>query len=50
VERLIAAGEGFKGARVEKPRWDGILTVRGVLQAKRSRSKPTKSARRWKRR
>jgi uncharacterized protein (TIGR00255 family) len=32
AERLIAAGEQFKG-RVAKPRWDGILALRGVLQA-----------------
>jgi uncharacterized protein (TIGR00255 family) len=32
AERLIAAGEAFKG-RVAKPRWDGILTVRGVVQS-----------------
>lgn len=31
VERLIQAGETF-GARVEKPRWDGLLAVRGVVQ------------------
>lgn len=31
AERLIAAGEPFKG-RVAKPRWDGILALRGVLQ------------------
>jgi uncharacterized protein (TIGR00255 family) len=30
VERLIEAGESFKG-RVEKPRWDGLLAVRGVV-------------------
>ncbi len=30
VERLIAAGEEF-GKRVAKPRWDGLLNVRGVL-------------------
>ncbi|MGQ0532185.1 MAG: YicC/YloC family endoribonuclease [Caulobacteraceae bacterium] len=30
VERLIAAGEQFKG-RVAKPRWDGLLLVRGVV-------------------
>jgi len=32
VERLIAAGEQYKG-RVAKPRWDGILAVRGVVQS-----------------
>ncbi len=32
AERLIAAGEQFKG-RVAKPRWDGILAVRGVVQS-----------------
>lgn len=32
AERLIAAGEQFKG-RVAKARWDGILALRGVLQA-----------------
>jgi uncharacterized protein (TIGR00255 family) len=32
VERLIAAGEAFKG-RVAKPRWDGLLAVRGVVQS-----------------
>ena len=32
VERLIGAGEQFKG-RVAKPRWDGILAVRGVVQS-----------------
>jgi uncharacterized protein (TIGR00255 family) len=32
AERLIAAGEQFKG-RVAKPRWDGVLALRGVLQA-----------------
>ena len=32
VERLIAAGEQFKG-RVAKPRWDGLLAVRGVVQS-----------------
>lgn len=32
AERLIAASEQFKG-RVAKPRWDGILALRGVLQA-----------------
>jgi uncharacterized protein (TIGR00255 family) len=31
AERLIAAGEQFKG-RVAKPRWDGVLAVRGVVQ------------------
>jgi uncharacterized protein (TIGR00255 family) len=30
VERLIAAGDAFKG-RVKKPSWDGLLAVRGVL-------------------
>ncbi|MCA8885209.1 MAG: YicC family protein, partial [Hyphomonadaceae bacterium] len=32
AERLIATGEQFKG-RVAKPRWDGILAVRGVVQS-----------------
>lgn len=32
AERLIAAGEQFKG-RAAKPRWDGILGVRGVVQS-----------------
>jgi uncharacterized protein (TIGR00255 family) len=32
AERLIAAGEEFKG-RVAKPRWDGVLTIRGVVQS-----------------
>lgn len=32
VERLIAAGEAFKG-RVAEPRWDGLLAVRGVVQS-----------------
>ncbi|ANP44780.1 YicC/YloC family endoribonuclease [Candidatus Viadribacter manganicus] len=32
AERLIAAGEQFKG-RAAKPRWDGILAVRGVVQS-----------------
>lgn len=32
AERLIAAGEQFKG-RAAKPRWDGILSVRGVVQS-----------------
>lgn len=32
AERLVAAGEQFKG-RVAKPRWDGILAVRGVVQS-----------------
>lgn len=32
LERLIQAGETF-GNRVEKPRWDGLLGVRGVLLA-----------------
>jgi uncharacterized protein (TIGR00255 family) len=32
AERLIAAGEQFKG-RVAKPRWDGVLSVRGVVQS-----------------
>lgn len=30
VERLVHAGETF-GDRVEKPRWDGLLGVRGVM-------------------
>lgn len=30
VERLLRAGEQFEG-RVEKPRWDGLLAVRGVV-------------------
>ena len=32
VERLLQAGETFEG-RVEKPRWDGLLAVRGVVQS-----------------
>ncbi|MBL8548122.1 MAG: YicC family protein [Hyphomonadaceae bacterium] len=32
AERLIAAGEQFKD-RVAKPRWDGILAARGVVQS-----------------
>lgn len=32
VERLLQAGETFEG-RVEKPRWDGLLGVRGVVQS-----------------
>ena len=32
AERLVAAAEQFKG-RVAKPRWDGILAVRGVVQS-----------------
>ena len=32
AERLIAAGEQFKG-RAAKPRWDGILSIRGVVQS-----------------
>lgn len=32
VERLLDAGDRL-GARVEKPRWDGLLSVRGVLLA-----------------
>lgn len=32
AERLIAASEQFKG-RVAKPRWDGLLAVRGVVQS-----------------
>ena len=32
AERLIAASERF-GSRVAKPRWDGILAVRGVVQS-----------------
>jgi uncharacterized protein (TIGR00255 family) len=31
VEQLIEAGRAF-GDRVEKPRWDGLLAVRGVVQ------------------
>lgn len=31
VERLVKASEAFKG-RVAKPRWDGLLAVRGVVQ------------------
>lgn len=30
VERLLEAGERFK-SRVEKPRWDGLLSIRGVV-------------------
>ena len=32
VERLLQAGEAFEG-RVKKPRWDGLLAVRGVVQS-----------------
>jgi uncharacterized protein (TIGR00255 family) len=32
VERLLQAGESL-GGRVEKPRWDGLLAVRGVVQS-----------------
>jgi uncharacterized protein (TIGR00255 family) len=32
AERLIAAGETF-GKRVAKPRWDGLLAARGVVQS-----------------
>ncbi len=32
VERLVKASEQFKG-RVAKPRWDGLLAVRGVVQS-----------------
>lgn len=32
IERLLQAGEQFEG-RVEKPRWDGLLAVRGVVLA-----------------
>ena len=32
IERLIQAGETY-GVRVEKPRWDGLLAVRGVVQS-----------------
>jgi uncharacterized protein (TIGR00255 family) len=32
VERLLQAGETFEG-RVEKPRWDGLLSIRGVVQS-----------------
>ncbi len=32
VERFIQAGETF-GDRVEKPRWDGLLALRGVVSA-----------------
>ena len=31
LERLVKASEQFKG-RVAKPRWDGLLAVRGVVQ------------------
>jgi uncharacterized protein (TIGR00255 family) len=32
VERLLEAGEPFiKGKRVKRPRWDGLLAVRGVV-------------------
>ncbi len=30
VERLLKAGEAL-GGRVEKPRWDGLLAIRGVV-------------------
>lgn len=33
LERLLEAGEPFvKAKRVRKPRWDGLLALRGVLQ------------------
>lgn len=32
VERFLQAGETF-GDRVEKPRWDGLLALKGVLSA-----------------
>lgn len=32
VERLIQAGETF-GDRVQKPRWDGLLALKGVLSS-----------------
>ncbi|HYD89499.1 MAG TPA: YicC/YloC family endoribonuclease [Vitreimonas sp.] len=33
VERLIGAGEALvREGKVEKPRWDGLLAVRGVVQ------------------
>lgn len=32
IERLLQAGETF-GDRVGKPRWDGLLSVRGVVQS-----------------
>lgn len=32
VERLIQTGEAFAG-RVEKPRWDGLLALKGVMLA-----------------
>lgn len=32
IERLLQAGERY-GDRVERPRWDGLLALRGVLQA-----------------
>ncbi len=35
VERLLQAGEQFAD-RVEKPRWDGLLAVRGVVLAEES--------------
>jgi uncharacterized protein (TIGR00255 family) len=31
LERLIEAGRDYEG-RVERPRWDGLLAIRGVLQ------------------
>lgn len=34
VDRLIAAGENLVGeGKIEKARWDGLLSVRGVLQS-----------------
>ncbi len=34
VDRLIAAGDGLVAeGKVEKPRWDGLLAIRGVLQS-----------------
>lgn len=32
IERLLQAGERY-GDRVERPRWDGLLALRGVLQS-----------------
>jgi len=34
VDRLIAAGENLVAeGKIEKPRWDGLLSIRGVLQS-----------------
>lgn len=35
IAALIEAGESYAG-RVEKPRWDGLLAIRGVVQSEES--------------